>query len=134
MALALGTSGPTLARAVQALNYVASTVEDFGLRIPATNNSYGIPYSQALLDAAERNRAADVLLVAAAGNANANNDSAMVYPANLPLDNVISVAATTNQDARASFSNYGASTVHLGAPGQNILSTLPGGFAYFSGT
>jgi subtilisin family serine protease len=134
MALAIGTSAPTLARAVQALNYVASTVEDFDLRIAATNNSYGIPFSQALFDAAERNRAADVLLVAAAGNGDSNNDNAAVYPANLPLENVISVAATTNQDAKAGFSNYGASTVHLGAPGQTILSTVPGGFAYFSGT
>ena len=48
---------------------------------------------------------------------------------------MIAVAATDNQDARAGFSNYGASTVHLGAPGVNVLSTVRNGnYAYFSGT
>jgi hypothetical protein len=48
---------------------------------------------------------------------------------------VVSVAATDNRDAKSSFSNFGATTVDLGAPGTNILSTVPnGGFAVFSGT
>jgi subtilisin family serine protease len=45
------------------------------------------------------------------------------------------VAATDNQDALASFSNFGANSVHLGAPGVKVLSTLPGAtYGYFSGT
>jgi subtilisin family serine protease len=139
MGLNIGTAAPTLARAVQALNYVATIVEDFGVRVAATNNSYTIPFSQALFDAARRNRDAEVLLVAAAGNGNTDNDISPRFPANLDLDNVISVAATTNQDAKAGFSNFGATTVHLGAPGLGILSTLPfsvspGGYGFFSGT
>jgi probable HAF family extracellular repeat protein len=48
---------------------------------------------------------------------------------------VVAVAATDNNDARASFSNYGATTVHLGAPGVRVLSTIVGGgYAYFNGT
>ena len=140
MGLNIGTFAPTLARAVQALNYVATVVEDFGVRVAATNNSYTIPFSQALLDAATRNRDADVLLVAAAGNSNTNNDVISRFPAN--LDNVISVAATTNQDLKAGFSNFGANTVHLGAPGLGILSTVPtsvplgsaSGYRFLSGT
>jgi len=133
--LAIGTAAPTLARAVQALNYVATMAEDFGVRVVATNNSYGIPFSQALLDAVTRNRDADVLLVASAGNNNTNSDTIARFPANLEVDNVIAVAATTNQDLKATYSNFGANTVHLGAPGHQILSTVPGGgYAYFNGT
>ena len=48
---------------------------------------------------------------------------------------MISVAATTSNDQLASFSNVGARTVHIGAPGMSIYSTLPGGrYGYMSGT
>ena len=57
------------------------------------------------------------------------------YPSGYGLDNIISVAATDHNDILASFSNYGATTVDLGAPGVSILSTLPGGsYGYLSGT
>ena len=57
------------------------------------------------------------------------------YPANYNVANVISMAATDNRDNLASFSNYGANTVELGAPGVNIYSTYPGNrYAYMSGT
>lgn len=59
------------------------------------------------------------VLVAAAGN---NNSSALFYPA--AYGNVIAVAATDQNDAKASFSNYG-SWVDIAAPGVDILSTLP---------
>lgn len=69
-----------------------------------------------------------VLFVAAAGNSGLNNDTHKLrnYPASYDLSNIISVAATNSTDGKPSFSNYGATTVDLGAPGQNILSTLPG--------
>jgi len=68
---------------------------------------------------------AGLLFVAAAGNNSSNNDATPFYPASYPLDNVLSVAATTASDALASFSDYGPSTVDVAAPGQNIVSTLP---------
>ena len=74
---------------------------------------------------------AGVLVVAAAGNESANNDTTPVWPANYANHSstrtgVISVAATDQADQLASFSNTGASTVSVGAPGVNILSTVTG--------
>jgi subtilisin family serine protease len=74
---------------------------------------------------------AGVLVVAAAGNENANNDTTPSWPANYAnvastSAGVISVAATDQRDQRASFSNFGATTVSVGAPGVNILSTVTG--------
>ena len=76
-----------------------------------------------------------MLFVAAAGNNGLPNDLLPHYPASYAAPNVIAVAATTNTDTRASFSNYGAKTVHLGAPGVSILSTiLNGQYGFSSGT
>jgi thermitase len=78
-----------------------------------------------------------MLLVAAAGNAPANIDNYPMkfYPASDLDPNVIAVAATDQNDRFASFSNSGPKTIHVGAPGVNILSTfLNGGYAYGSGT
>jgi thermitase len=68
------------------------------------------------------------VVVAAAGNGDTNNPS---YPA--AYSNAIAVAATTNDDRRASFSNYGG-WVDVAAPGVNVLSAIPGGYAPWSGT
>ncbi|HET8550412.1 MAG TPA: S8 family serine peptidase, partial [Bryobacteraceae bacterium] len=95
----------------------------------------GSGYSQALADAIAAANTAEMLFVAAAGNAHTNNDQVPQYPANLASPNVISVAATTNIDGLTSFSNYGTASVHLGAPGLYILSTIPGGgYGWMSGT
>jgi subtilisin family serine protease len=104
--------------------------------IIATNNSWGGGgFSQALHDAIKAHMNAGILFIAAAGNAGANNDTALFLPASYYLPNVISVAATTHTDAKAGFSNYGRRTVHVGAPGQGILSTTPGNtYSTFSGT
>jgi hypothetical protein len=67
-----------------------------------------------------------MLFVAAAGNSSTSNDAVPTYPASYAAPNVVAVAATNNQDALASFSNYGVNSVHLGAPGVQVLSTLPG--------
>jgi subtilisin family serine protease len=69
--------------------------------------------------------APNTLFVFAAGNENNNNDTNPQYPCGYPQANVVCVAATTPDDARASFSNYGASAVDLAAPGTSILSTYP---------
>jgi hypothetical protein len=75
------------------------------------------------------------LFVFAAGNSGQNNDGLPSYPASYKAPNIISVAATTNADTLAPFSSYGPTTVHLGAPGVNILSTWPNAsYAFASGT
>jgi subtilisin family serine protease len=70
------------------------------------------------------------IFVAAAGNEGANNDSTPLYPSSYNLDNIISVAATDNNDQLTSFSNYGSNSVDVGAPGLNILSTVMYRHAY----
>lgn len=95
----------------------------------------GTSFSQALLDAVNRASAADMLFVAAAGNNHANNDVTQQYPAGYASPNVLSVAASDANDRLANFSDYGATTVHLAAPGVNILSTyLSSGYDWMSGT
>jgi predicted outer membrane repeat protein len=96
----------------------------------------GYAYSQNLYDAIASARDAGVIFVAAAGNSSINNDSTTpAYPASYDLANIISVMATTDTDQQASFSNYGLTSVDIGAPGQNILSTVPGNtYDYYSGT
>jgi subtilisin family serine protease len=78
---------------------------------------------------------AGVLVVAAAGNDSTNNDTTPTFPASYNLENMITVAATNEQDGLAFFSNTGPTTVHVGAPGTNIYSTVPGNkYAKLSGT
>ncbi len=124
------TGSGTTSGAVSAINYAVAN----GAKI--LNNSWGGDgYSQSLYDAIANARANGVIFVAAAGNLAGNNDSTAFYPASYALDNVVSVAATTRTDGLASFSNYGSSTVTLGAPGTEIYSTyLHGGYATLSGT
>jgi subtilisin family serine protease len=129
----------TTAAAISALNYAVQ----MGARV--SNHSYGDGvFSQANLDAitaAGNAPNGGHLVVAAAGNGNffgspINNDSAPFYPASYKPnpDNVISVAATDSADKFASWSNYGATSVDLAAPGVNIYSTVPGGYGTKSGT
>jgi len=101
-----------------------------------TSNSYGGGgYSQSMYDAISRANQAGVLFSAAAGNNGRDNDVTAFYPASYDLPNIISVAAMTRFGTRASFSNYGATTVDLGAPGADILSTTPNnGYGNKSGT
>ncbi|MDQ3957340.1 MAG: S8 family serine peptidase, partial [Actinomycetota bacterium] len=87
----------------------------------------GNGYSLALLNAI--NSAPETLFVVAAGNAGANNDVNASYPCNYPAPNVVCVAASDSNDELASYSNYGATTVDLAAPGSGILSVQPS-FAY----
>ena len=117
----LGVSGSgSTADAAAAVTYAANN----GARI--INASFGGgPYSQTMYDAINYARSRNVLFVAAAGNAGTNNDTTPAYPASYNLDNIISVAATTQTDALASFSNFGATSVDLAAPGVNIYSSIP---------
>jgi subtilisin family serine protease len=74
------------------------------------------------------------LFVVAAGNDGESNETNPHYPCSYDLANIVCVAASNNRDGLAGFSNYGATTVDLAAPGRSILSTWPGGYAYASGT
>lgn len=100
------------------------------------SNSWGSrSSSKALQEAIEFARDRGILFVAAAGNDGANNDSRGTFPANYKVENVMSVAATDNFDKLAYFSNYGKATVHIAAPGQDILSTvMNGGYEFYNGT
>lgn len=141
----LGSRGGTLANAIKAVDYFTAlktrTVNP--LNIVATNNSWGGgAKSDFLSQAIERANQAGILFVAAAGNETNNNDANPSYPASYTNSNVISVAALTSTGGLATFSNYGATSVHLAAAGQDIVSTVPvksgknivSGYAKYSGT
>ncbi|MFM8926130.1 MAG: S8 family peptidase, partial [Microcystis panniformis] len=122
-------SGST-SNAILAINYATAK----GVKL--TNNSWGGGvYSQALYDAINAAGQAGALFIAAAGNDAKNTDTSPSYPASYDLPNIISVASTTRTDALSSFSNYGLTSVDLGAPGSDIYSLAPGGgYATLSGT
>lgn len=91
--------------------------------------------AQPLVEAMKRAEAAGVIFVTAAANDGKNNDTTDVYPANAGLPNMITVAASNSSDAKPSWSNYGKAKVHLAAPGEAIMSTLPGDkYGNLSGT
>jgi len=128
----LGPFGGLTSDAVAAVDYLTMLKTRYNVNIVASNNSWGGGgYSQALFDAIARAAKAGIVFVAAAGNSAMNNDVTPFYPACYDVssvagyDNVISVAATDSSGRLAFFSHYGATTVDLGAPGVNIMSTLP---------
>lgn len=121
------TGSGNLSDAVAAIDYARVN----GAKI--INASWGGGgFSSALQSAITRFQNAGGIFVAAAGNESSNNATTASYPANYA--GVISVGASTSSDTLASFSNYGTN-VDIAAPGQNILSTIPGNrYASYSGT
>jgi len=120
---------------IQALDYAVAE----GVKV--SNNSWGgNGFSQSIFEAVEAAGQQDHLLIAAAGNGGSDgisddNDVTPRYPASYDSPNVISVAATDHNDQLTGFSNYGATSVDLAAPGLWIYSTTPGGgYGYGSGT
>jgi thermitase len=107
--------------AIQALRYA----QNHGARVVSA--SFGGPYSQALCDAIATAAAAGITVVAAAGNDGLELGEATRVPATCPEVSVISVAASTAGDGLAAFSNRGAITVDLAAPGESVLTTAVGG-------
>ncbi|GAB4012809.1 MAG: hypothetical protein Fur0010_08950 [Bdellovibrio sp.] len=93
-------------------------------------------FSQLMLDLIEKARTRGAVVVAAAGNLRGrNNDTDPTYPANYDLDNVISISAHNAQNYHTAFSTFGPQTVHIAAPGENIVSTFIGNdFKVWSGT
>src|SRR2546425_1691493 len=114
----------TLADAINAIEFVLQAAAATGANVRVLSNSWSSGgFSQALLDEIDKANTNNMLFVASAGNNATNNDVFPQYPASYTAPNVIAVAATTNTDSLALSSNWGPSSVDLGAPGLNILST-----------
>jgi serine protease len=131
----LGDQGGTTSDAIACIDYFVG-LKNNGVNVRVTNNSWGGGgFSQALSDAITSSEEANILFVAAAGNDAYDNDAQSSYPSGYPHDSVLAVASTTRTDSMSSFSQWGLTTVDLGAPGSDILSTVPGGgYASYSGT
>jgi subtilisin family serine protease len=141
----LGSTGGTTANAIKAVDYFTNlkTRQTNPVNIIATNNSWGGGgFSQALNDAIDRADAAGILFIAAAGNSATNNDVTASYPSGYSSSNIIAVASITSTGGLSSFSQYGATSVDIGAPGSAILSCVPvksgkkvvSGYASYNGT
>lgn len=116
-----------LAGAVKSIKYAV----DNGAKVLSNSwgsegdpGSEGTPLKEAIQYALDRG----VLFVAAAGNSGYNNDSGAksAFPASFDFDNIVSVAAIDKSNKLGSFSNYGARTVDIAAPGVGTYSTIPG--------
>ncbi len=123
-----GGSGGTgyISNAVEAIKYATMMGADI------CNISWGTSKYNEALEKVMRD--SDMLFVTAAGNDGTNNNSSPVYPANYKMDNLISVSFVDSQGLLSKYSNYGATTVDIVAPGYNIYSTVVGDYAYMSGS
>jgi subtilisin family serine protease len=136
----MGSSGSGYTSdAVVGLDFVTQAKARFastlGANVRVLSNSWGGGTTQSLFNAIDAANSNDILFVAAAGNNASNNDVAPHYPSSYPAPNMVAVASSDNVDGRSSFSNYGATSVHLAAPGSAILSTMPGNsYAILNGT
>ena len=105
-------------------NIVAALYYAVQNKANVVNMSFDLSYSSpALSQAISYANRAGVVLVAAAGN---ESTSARVYPASIS-NSVVGIASTTDWDTRSSFSNYGTADVWIASPGENVISTYPGG-------
>lgn len=123
-----GTNGTF--SAIQGVDYMTALKTKKGLNIVAVNNSWYIGgFSQALLDSISRAAQAGILSICAACNFTNNNDTTPYYPscynttASAGYDAVVSVASVTRDGNLATYSDWGATTVDLGAPGGQYLSS-----------
>jgi subtilisin family serine protease len=127
MALRASSDGETLpdSAIIEAIQY-ATMMKNRGVNVVAINESFGGGGSNSTERAAmQAAGTVGIIFCVAAGNSTNDNDTTPFYPASYRLNNMIVVAATDQNDALAYFSDYGTNTVDLGAPGVNILSTLP---------
>ncbi|MCK5853599.1 MAG: S8 family serine peptidase, partial [Sulfurovaceae bacterium] len=121
---------------LEGLDFVSQKVDE-GVNVVAINASYGGGGSQgdAIHEAIKKLGEKGVIFCAAAGNEGTDIDAEPTYPAAYDASNIISIAASDQNDALATFSNYGKNNVDVVAPGTNILSTYPeDGYAYLQGT
>lgn len=120
-----GGSGTTK-DAIEAINYAINR-KQAGVNVRIISASWGSTQrSRALEDVIRKAYEADILFVAAAGNSSVSNDRTPHFPSSYNVPNVVSVAALDRNDQLAKFSNWGAKSVAIGAPGVDILSTWLG--------
>jgi len=96
------------------------------------NASWGFTNSLALSNAMVSLRDAGIIVVAACGNSTTNIDLYPTFPASYALDNIVTVASTSQADTLSSFSNFGVTNVDLAAPGEQIYSTWAPNDTYYS--
>ncbi len=103
--------------------------------VRVVNASLGAQFTSELIDDAIAGAPA-TLFVFAAGNdgIDAGAPDVTYYPCESPQPNVLCVGATTREDALAGFSNHGPDAVDIAAPGEDVLSSVPGGFEAWTGT
>ena len=112
--------------AIEAINYVIDR-KKAGVNVRIISASWGSTQkSRALEEVIRKAYENDILFVAAAGNATTDNDRRPHFPSSYDVPNVVSVAALDRNDQLAKFSNYGAKSVAIAAPGVEILSTWLG--------
>lgn len=119
-----------VSNAIRAIDYAIAK------KVKIMSNSWGsTEYSESLARAVTRAEQAGIIFIAAAGNNGQNSDQRPAYPAALGNANIVSVAATDSGDRLANFSNYGTTSVDIGAPGVAIYSTVPNnGYQNMDGT
>lgn len=116
----LGPSGGSTSNAIRAINYAVQ----MGAQV--INNSWGGgSYSKALHEALVAAYAQGVFIASASGNSSSNNDTKPMYPASYDVPSNIAVAAVSDLDRLASFSNYGVTSVEIAAPGVDVYSSIP---------
>lgn len=95
----------------------------------------GAEFSKPEYEALKKAQDKGILVVAAAGNERSDADKNLYFPAAYNLDNIISVTAIDSAGQVLPSSNWGVQKVHVAAPGQSILSSLPsGGYGFMTGT
>ena len=132
------SGGGTLSDAIAAMDYLRVVAAQYPLKKFIVNASFGgTGYSSIFEKAVQATATSGILFVAAAGNRGVSNDIMPHYPSSFDSDNVISVAASDLNGELAYFSNYGTGSVHIAAPGLQILSTYIGSdndYKFLSGT
>lgn len=116
----------TISDAIEAIKYATKMGADI------CNISWGGSYNNEALN--EVIKESDMLFIAAAGNGGNDNDIHPIYPASLQYDNIISVTNVNAYGELTDTSNYGAKSVDIAAPGEDIYSTTVGGYSYMSGS
>ena len=129
------TGSGSTSNAIKSINY-GTMLRNRGVNLIASNNSWGGgSYNSVLASAIADAGNAGIMFVAAAGNAAQNTDTTPSYPACYSSNNVISVASNNSAGTLSYFSNYGASTVDISAPGESIVSTMTtNAYSTLSGT
>ena len=123
-----GSNGYT-SYAIECIEYAIDQKLNYSQNVVAINASWGGGgFEQALKDAIEAAGNAGIAFCSSAGNSGSNNDTSPHYPSSYNLPSIIAVTSTDHNDAWDAGTNYGATSVDLGAPGVSILSTVPGAY------